>query len=173
VLLLVAGMRRLRIWRWRGIRMGRLAVRAMIVMQLAAMVGWSAWALRDWGWQYERAGVIERLTASGGKHVVLVRYPPRHDVHEEWVFNGADIDAQRVIWAREMGVDADAELINYYRDRKIWRMTPNPLGRPKLEPYSREAATRPTTEPAIDEREEEFSAPTSSDGKREPVDPST
>jgi hypothetical protein len=36
------------------------------------------------------------------------------------VYNGADIEGSKVIWARELGEQQDQRLINYYKDRKIW-----------------------------------------------------
>ena len=40
----------------------------------------------------DRAAVIARLRAEGGRHVVIVRYSADHPAHREWVFNAADID---------------------------------------------------------------------------------
>ena len=38
----------------------------------------------------------------------------------EMVYNGADIDGQRVIWARDLGPQRNAALRAYYRGRKFW-----------------------------------------------------
>ena len=51
---------------------------------------------------------------------MVVRYGPNHDVHEEWVYNHADIDGSIVIWARDMGDARNRELLDYYRDRRVW-----------------------------------------------------
>jgi hypothetical protein len=57
--------------------------------------------------------------------VVLVRYAPDHSVHEEWVFNAADIDASKVVWARDLPGDVNDQLFRYYPDRTIWLATPD------------------------------------------------
>ena len=50
---------------------------------------------------------------------VVVHYEARHDVLEEWGFNGANIDAQKIIWARDMGEPANQELLQYYKDHLV------------------------------------------------------
>ncbi|MGA3039381.1 MAG: hypothetical protein ABSF54_01175 [Bryobacteraceae bacterium] len=67
-----------------------------------------------------RLSVIHRLEHEGGRDLVLVRYAPDHNVLEEWVYNGADIDGSRIVWARDMGDAANRELLDYYKGRKIW-----------------------------------------------------
>jgi hypothetical protein len=51
---------------------------------------------------------------------VLVRYGPNHDIQKEWVYNAADIDRSRVVWAQDMGPKQDSELIKYFSDRNVW-----------------------------------------------------
>ena len=87
-----------------------------------------------------RAGVLSTLEKQPGRHVVLVRYAADHDVHQEWVYNRADIDAQPVIWAREMGPDQDRPFIQYFRGRHIWLLEADQTP-PKLEPYDAPQAT--------------------------------
>jgi hypothetical protein len=59
------------------------------------------------------------LTARPGRNLVIVRYRADHFVHDEWVYNAADIDAAPVVWARDMGVE-NARLLDYFRDRTVW-----------------------------------------------------
>ena len=83
----------------------------------------------------ERARVLDRLERTSGKHLVIVHYQPNHDfILDEWVYNGADIDGSKVIWARDMG-SQNAELTRYFSDRQIWLAEPdyNPA---KLTPYA-------------------------------------
>jgi hypothetical protein len=68
----------------------------------------------------KHAAVTEQLTRLPGEHLVLVRYGAGHDPYEELVYNGADIDRSKVIWARSIDEPRDARLVRRYQDRKIW-----------------------------------------------------
>jgi hypothetical protein len=68
----------------------------------------------------ERARILRQLEGTAGQHLVMVHYRADHDVLQEWVYNRADIDGAKVVWAREMTPAEDRELKDYFRDRKIW-----------------------------------------------------
>jgi hypothetical protein len=75
-----------------------------------------------------RQAIADKLAATPGKHLVVVRYDPGpdiHNIHDEWVFNGAEIDSAKVLWARELGAEQTAKLFLYFRDRTIWLVTPD------------------------------------------------
>ena len=72
-----------------------------------------------------RAQVEAKLEAQPGDQLVLVRYMPSHDPLDEWVYNAADIDHSKVIWAREMSPAEDRELLDYYKDRSVWLVEPD------------------------------------------------
>jgi len=83
----------------------------------------------------DRAAAQRFLAKQPGKQLAIVRYSPQHNVLDEWVWNLADIDAQKVVWARELKPEWTAQLVNYYRGRKIWlvepdsgRIVPYPVG---------------------------------------------
>ncbi len=68
-----------------------------------------------------RAGVLRELRKLGGNHVVLVRYNQGHPPWEEYVYNGANVDAGDVIWARELPDPlANVSLVQAYTGRRIW-----------------------------------------------------
>ena len=81
-----------------------------------------------------RARVVVELERIPGKHLVIVRYRPDHDfAGDEWVYNGADIDTSKVVFARDMGSD-NRELIDYFKGRQVWFAEPDE-GSSKLLPY--------------------------------------
>jgi hypothetical protein len=109
-----------------GAALSRAILLALVVdvsllasQRLGDSQGWGGWGLSD------RADLLHELESKPGKHVVLVRYGPDHSVHEEWVFNSADIDASKVIWARDLPGELNADLFRYYPDRTIWLAAPD------------------------------------------------
>jgi len=82
----------------------------------------------------ERAKLLAQLDSVPEHHLVLVRYKPDHDPMAEWVYNGADIDGSKVVWARDMGATANEELIRYYKNRRIWLLEADDTP-PSLSPY--------------------------------------
>jgi len=69
----------------------------------------------------------------------VVRYDHDHNVHDEWVYNGAEIDSAKVLWARELDPAQNAKLFAYFRDRHIWLVEPD-TDNTELIPYSSAAA---------------------------------
>ena len=75
-----------------------------------------------------------------GKQLVIVHYGPNHVPHDDWINNRADIDASKVVWARDMG-DQNRELLLYFRDRQAWIINADdPTA--KLEPYGPAVAAK-------------------------------
>jgi hypothetical protein len=135
----VQGMRHLRAWRPEGEPVGRALVRATVATSVL-LVGLHAWIAGTRGGGsiqatgLERARVLRQLEASSQKQLVLVRYRPDHDPLQEWVYNGADIDGSKVVWARDMGTEKNQELIRYYGGRQAWMLEADEKP-PKLESY--------------------------------------
>ena len=72
-----------------------------------------------------RVTVMEKLMHTPGKHLIVVRYGDDHNIHDEWVYNGADIDGAKVLWARELSPGQNARLFAYFKDRQIWLVEPD------------------------------------------------
>jgi hypothetical protein len=83
-----------------------------------------------------RFAILNQLEHEPGKHLVMVRYnEDEHNVHDEWVYNGADIDGSKILWARELDPEQNAKLFAYFKDRKVWLVTPDE-DNAYLEPYT-------------------------------------
>jgi hypothetical protein len=72
-----------------------------------------------------RALIARKLSQTPGKHLVVVRYEEDHNVHDEWVYNSAEIDSAKVLWARELDPEQNAKLFAYFKDRKVWLVEPD------------------------------------------------
>jgi hypothetical protein len=123
-LLAVQGLRHLRLLGGRRRRAGRVAVAVVVAAQLGLLL-FGFWLLAnrpppERAWADARARIRASLEGSGERHLVLVRYGNRHSPHEEWVYNEADIDAAPVVWARDLGDDANRDLVAYFEDRRKW-----------------------------------------------------
>ncbi len=138
-------MRHLRVWSPGGQPVGATMVRLLVVI-CVAMAGlrlftvplhivipeWppSEWADKWYGPEHfgvQRAHIEAELEQLPGDQLAIVRYTPGHNPIDEWVYNWADIDGSKVIWAREMDSANNLELIHYYHDRKVWLVEPDTL----------------------------------------------
>jgi hypothetical protein len=82
-----------------------------------------------------RARVLAQLNAMDDKQLAIVRYGPDHNaVMNEWVYNRADIDGAKVVWAREMDAADNRELLQYFHDRRAWLVEADEVP-PKITPY--------------------------------------
>jgi hypothetical protein len=81
-----------------------------------------------------RVFIGNQLARAPGKQLVFVRYWPRHIFQDEWVYNAADIDGARVVWARDLGAAENEKLRRYYPERTVWVLEPDARP-PRLTPY--------------------------------------
>jgi hypothetical protein len=145
-LVLLQCMRHMRLWKGRHSPQGAAMLRmivvvccAMFLLRIAAAVTHTAieppWPRGN----MDRAATIRELSRQPGDHLVIVRYQPtygvEHDVDHEWVYNAADIDSAKIVWARDMGNQQNQELLRYFHDRRIWLLNGDQPS-PQLEPYS-------------------------------------
>jgi hypothetical protein len=131
----------MQLWESRDRKAGRFAIYLIVVLCVYLLArSTHATAARDHSSapSQQRAEILERLEKTEGRHLILVRYGPQHSFHKgDWVFNKADIDGAKVIWAHDMGNAHNRELVEYFRDRRILLLEVNGDGTmPKLQPYS-------------------------------------
>jgi hypothetical protein len=141
----IQGMRHMRVWRPGGQPAGLAMVRlnVSICFILAGLrlfpgplhLGLPEWPVSSWSDKWygpdhfgtERARVASSLDQLPGPQLVIVRYSPRHNPLDEWVYNDPDVDNSKVVWAREMDEAHNMELMNYYANRKVWLVEPDSL----------------------------------------------
>jgi hypothetical protein len=127
---------RLRLWRPGGKPVGWVLGALMIGLLVGDFFYETLGTIRNFH-ESARHSVVRALEKEPGKHLVLLRYAPDHNPHDEWVYNRADIDASPIVWAREMGPEQDRPFLEYFRNRKIWVLEPD-QSPPKLSLYLRE-----------------------------------
>ncbi len=81
-----------------------------------------------------RARVLAELESVPGPQLAIVRYAPDHAPFDDWVYNAADIDQSRVVWAREPESGNSLQLLRYFRSRRVWLVEPD-SDPPKMSPY--------------------------------------
>jgi hypothetical protein len=136
-------MRHLRFWKSEGKTVG-LTLARLIVTICIAMAGlrvvaeplhltppqwpgslWIYWWYGPGHFGTERANIETQLERLPGQQLAIVRYSQEHYPMDEWVYNAADIDRSKVIWAREMDAANNLELIRYYKGRQVWLVQPD------------------------------------------------
>jgi hypothetical protein len=122
--------------RWRDLVPLVPAVIVVMIAVRAAMPAFSIEPMPTWPsvWAAGGNGSSGRLLVQNflrnqpGKHLVLVRYV-NHDndesIHDEWVYNRANIDESRIVWARDLDEEHNRKLVQYFKDRKIWLCSSN------------------------------------------------
>jgi hypothetical protein len=90
--------------------------------------------------QAQRASLLARMEQQPGNHVVLVQYGPKQPRDREWVYNRADIDQAKVVWAHNMDSIENCKLVGYFKNHVIWSLAIERDDVPvKLSPFSRES----------------------------------
>jgi hypothetical protein len=148
----VTGLERLSRLRIRAWRAGQDAARLIVFLCAAQFLFWYGLHVFDDQpfsqglQQYEtwdainhqnperRIQINHQLAAIPGRLLVFVRYWPQHIFQDEWVYNAADIDAARIVWARDLGPAENEALRHYYPGRTALLLEPDARP-PRLSPY--------------------------------------
>ncbi len=132
LIVLLQSLRHLRYWKPAGRPAGRFLAAALPIVTLALAISSRGMILirqvppeNSQPPNARRAQVEDELADKAGQHVILVRYTGSNSPHEEWVYNGADIDSQDIVWAHDLGPEKNHQLLDYYKDRHIWLLKPD------------------------------------------------
>jgi hypothetical protein len=82
---------------------------------------------------FGRAIIVNDLERLPGNHLVIVHYRSTHEPFAEWVYNEAEIDKAKIVWAREMEPTENRRLLDYFKDRQAWLLDADETP-PKLSP---------------------------------------
>ena len=151
IALVLLAMREARVWEWRSKPVGLFLTRAIPVISLfmvALRVGatplhlpltpsWPPSWYNSTSVETARARILAELQRSPGDHLIIVHYKSPSKLKYDWVYNEADIENARVVWARDMGRPANKELTDYFSGRRAWLVEPGEdIGEPpKLSSY--------------------------------------
>jgi hypothetical protein len=96
-----------------------------------SLLQYETWDFINHAGNIPRVAVNRQFAAIPGKLLVFVHYAPNHIYQKEWVWNRASIDDSRIVFARDLGDEENAQLRKYYPDRKVYLLEPD-LAVPKL-----------------------------------------
>jgi hypothetical protein len=148
--LVLLALKRIRNWQWHEAPVGVAIVRNLSVATVALFLLCGATSLfhlqihnaptpetwcSPWTQLTDRALMQAQLEKSPGKHLAIVHYGQQHNPMEGWVYNSANLDGSKVVWANDMGPQDNAELIRFFKDRHVWIVDPD-IHPTRLTPYS-------------------------------------
>jgi len=83
---------------------------------------------------FGRARIESQLRMLEGRQLVIVHYGATHNPFEEWVYNDADIEHAKIVWARELSGNDDKVLIQRFPGRQAWVLEADAKP-PRMVPY--------------------------------------
>jgi len=87
-------------------------------------INFQSWCCREKG-NMNKARMTTELEQIPGKHLLFVKTKTDSDDVLQWIYNDADIDTARFVWARDLGTERNAELARDLTGRRIWLVDPN------------------------------------------------
>lgn len=119
--MIVVCLRHLRLWKWNDKPVGLFLGRGCIILSILSLP-YTCWTIAEQNRYVRRNRIISQMKRYGGRHLVIVRYAPDAVNPVEWVYNRADIDNSDIVWARELDPADNQELLDYFKDRRVWML---------------------------------------------------
>jgi hypothetical protein len=131
LLLLIIGWERL--WQWG--RVGRHLSRAILLGWIIGALMSACQPISEDSKIINQHALIDRPDSplSTGRHLVFVRYEPGYLFDNEFVYNGAELESGRIIWARYFGPPNDEPVAQHFGNRQLWLLDAGE--RLNLQPY--------------------------------------
>jgi len=123
----------------------------LVLRIFAANAGWpytqklnyQSWCCKVQG-DYGKMRATEYLRGQPGRHLVIVKAKQDPVNLLQWIYNDADIDSSRIVWARDLDPWRNAELMAYFEGRQVWTIDPNIRDPMPQRIYSREHSINAT-----------------------------
>jgi hypothetical protein len=124
-----------------------VAMAAVLLLRIAAQnlhlpysqeINFQSWCCRVEG-NLNKSRISTRLEQMPGGHLVFVKAKTDEKNLFQWIYNNADIDQSRIVWARDLGEARNGQLAAYYQgSRTVWLVDPNvePASIIRYQPYS-------------------------------------
>ncbi len=87
-------------------------------------LNYQSWCCKVQG-NMNKLRVTRALERIPGEHLVFVKTKTDPYNLLPWIYTAADIDAARIVWARDLGPERDAQLAAYFHGRQMWVVDPN------------------------------------------------
>jgi hypothetical protein len=146
--MIAQAIRHLRLWKYRGRPVGLGLARAVVIFSIGMTFVYAGEAISNpflssyvgpagvWGnpGNRMREEILSRLNGLPGNHLVMVRYSTGTGETGEWIFNPADIDHAKVVWACEIPGVESGPLLRHFQGRHVWLLEPR-YSPPRLTEY--------------------------------------
>ncbi len=87
-------------------------------------LNFQSWCCRVEG-NLNKARIATKLQQIPGDHLVFVKTKTDALNLFQWIYNDADIDHSRIVWARDLGAERNQQLQAYFEGRQVWLADPN------------------------------------------------
>ncbi|MEO8127015.1 MAG: hypothetical protein ABJF23_33100, partial [Bryobacteraceae bacterium] len=125
LLLLIVACGRAVWYRLSAIRLGAPLLGLVLCVGLLFVVHDYTGALQDSG-ATQRSRLVQQLRGKSGPHLVFVEYLEGWNFHDEWVYNGADLEHEPVVFVHLRGDAENRKLMAEYGNRQAWLLTLGP-----------------------------------------------